>query len=121
MNHIELGQQGETLAVNHLTTKGYKILERNYRWKNAEIDIVCTKKNELIIVEVKTRHTAAFGEPYEAVSRAKQRQIIRVTNKYIENGNVNADVRFDVISIVLNNSSMRLQHIENAFYPLVGK
>ena len=118
MHHIELGQKGEATAVNHLIAKGYRILDRNYRWKNAELDIICLKDDTLIIVEVKTRSTSIFGEPHSSVNRSKQRQLIKVTNKYIEHKKVNREVRFDVISIVLNNGSMNLKHIENAFYPL---
>ncbi len=117
MNHIELGQKGEEIAVNHLITKGYSVSNRNYRFKKAEIDIVCEYKNQLIIVEVKTRHTAIIGEPYEAVTRSKQRQIIKVANKYIEENGISLDIRLDVVSIVLNQYGMRLEHIEDAFYP----
>jgi len=84
MNHIELGQKGEEIAVEHLQKTGYSILDRNFKFKKAEIDIVCQKNEQLIIVEVKTRHTAVIGEPYLAVTRSKQRQIIKVANKYIE-------------------------------------
>jgi putative endonuclease len=118
MNHIELGKKGETIAVNHLISNDYHILDRNYRWKNSELDIICVKDDMLIIVEVKTRSTSVFGEPYLSVNRSKQRQLIKVTNKYIELNGINMEVRFDVISIVLNKRSMDLEHIENAFYPL---
>ena len=119
MNHIELGREGERIAANQLITKGYTIISRNYRLKNAEIDIVCTKDDKLIIVEVKTRNSTIFGEPYLSVTRSKQRQIIRVANNFIEEKDIDMEVRFDVISIILNNNTMRLEHIEDAFYPLV--
>ena len=117
MNHIELGEKGEQIATEHLLTKGYEILDRNYKFKKGEIDIVCKKNNQLIVVEVKTKHTAIIGEPYLAVTRSKQRQIIKVANKYIEEKHIDLDVRLDVISIVLNQYGMRLEHIEDAFYP----
>ncbi|MBL1279917.1 MAG: YraN family protein [Fluviicola sp.] len=117
MNHIELGQKGEEIAVEHLQKTGYSILDRNFKFKKAEIDIVCQKNEQLIIVEVKTRHTAVIGEPYLAVTRSKQRQIIKVANKYIEEKKIDLDVRLDVVSIVLNQYGMRLEHIEDAFYP----
>ena len=117
MNHIELGQKGEDIAANHLVSRGYEILDRNYRFKKNEIDIVCEKENQLVIVEVKTRQTAVIGEPYLAVTRAKQRQIIKVTNKYVEENNIALDVRMDVVSIVLNQYGLKLEHIQNAFYP----
>ena len=117
MNHIELGKRGEEISVNHLINKGYKILNTNYRFKHSEIDIVCEKGDELIIVEVKTRKTSVMGEPYKAVTHGKQQQIIKVTNHYIADHKIDKEVRLDVISIVLNKFGMRLEHIENAFLP----
>ena len=60
MNHIELGQKGEEVAVNHLSTKGYVVIERNYKWKSSEVDIICKKDNLLVVVEVKTRNSMAL-------------------------------------------------------------
>lgn len=119
MQHIELGQLGENLAVDHLITKNFEILDRNYRWKKSEIDIICKQNNLLIVVEVKTRQTAAYGQPYDAVTRSKQKQIIKVTNQYIEENDIDLEVRFDVISIVQNQHRTGIEHIEGAFYPLV--
>lgn len=118
MNHIELGQKGEEIAVNHLYTKGYEVIERNYKWKNAEVDIICKKADLLIVVEVKTRNSIALGEPYLSVTRTKQRQIIKVTNQYIQTNDVQDEVQFDVVSIILNQHQLLIEHIENAFYPI---
>ncbi len=118
MNHIELGQKGEEVAVNHLLTKGYEVVERNYKWKNSEVDIICKKENRLIIVEVKTRNSIALGEPYLSVTRSKQRQIIKVANHFIVSNNVHEDAQFDVVSILLNQHQLKIEHIENAFYPI---
>ena len=117
MNHIELGQKGEDIATNHLIGQHYEIVGRNYRFRNAEIDIICKKDKKLIFVEVKTRHSSAFGEPYTAVTWKKQQQIIKVANHYIKQQNSDDDIRLDVISIVLNQFGMRLEHIEHAFTP----
>lgn len=118
MNHIQLGQKGELIAVNHLVNKGFDIVERNYKWKNSEIDIICKKDNLLIVVEVKTRNSIVLGEPYLSVTRSKQRQIIKVTNRFIEQNNVQEEVQFDVVSIILNQYQTKIEHIENAFYPI---
>jgi putative endonuclease len=118
MNHIELGQKGEEIAVNHLCTKGFEVLERNYKWKNAEVDIICKKNNLLVVVEVKTRNSIALGEPYLSVTRSKQRQIIKVTNRFIELNDVQEEIQFDVVSIILNQHQTKIEHIENAFYPI---
>jgi len=118
MNHIELGQRGEEIAVNYLVNKGFDIIERNYKWKNSEVDIICKKNNLLIVVEVKTRNSIALGEPYLSVTRSKQKQIIKVTNRFIELNDVQEEVQFDVISIILNQHQTKIEHIENAFYPI---
>lgn len=119
MNHVELGQQGERLAAEHLREKGYRILEQNYRKGRGELDIICLDEEMLVAVEVKTRVSDVLGKPYQAVTRSKQRQLIQLMNKYIDEKKINYEVRFDVISIVLNNKEQRLEHIIDAFYPLV--
>lgn len=119
MQHIELGQLGENLAVDHLVKNKFEILDRNYRWKKLEVDVICRKDDLLIIVEVKTRQTSAYGQPYQAVTRSKQKQIIKVANQYIQENDVDAEVRFDVVSIVQNQHRTDIEHIEGAFYPLI--
>lgn len=118
MNHIELGQAGEKLAVNHLISKGHKILATNYTFKKSEVDIVSMIDSFLVVTEVKTRNSEALGQPYLAVNRSKQRQIIKVSNHYISENNIDNEVRFDVVSIILNQNRMKLEHIEDAFYPI---
>ena len=119
MTNNELGEVGEDLAVDHIRQMGYSILARNYRFKKGEVDIICRNLNELVFVEVKTRQTNAFGEPYIAVSRVKQRQIIAVANQFIKENDLDLEVRFDVISIVHNSFKTDMQHISSAFIPLV--
>lgn len=119
MNQQQLGQVGEELAAKHLINSGYEILEKNYSWKKGELDLICEKDELLVIVEVKTRQTAIFGQPYEAVSRKKQLQIIKVANTFITQRNIDLEVRFDVVSIVINSHRKSIEHIENAFIPLV--
>jgi len=119
MQHIELGQLGENLAADHLVKKEFEILVRNYRWKKSEVDIICRQNNLLIIVEVKTRQTSVYGKPYEAVTRSKQKQIVKVANQYILENDIDLEVRFDVVSIVQNQHKTAIEHIEGAFYPLI--
>ncbi|PHR31876.1 MAG: endonuclease [Fluviicola sp.] len=119
MNHIDLGKEGERLAVNLLKTKNHRILHENYRFRRGEIDIISEFENQLIATEVKTRETTVFGPPHCAVSRTKQRQIISVMNSFIEQSQRTEEVRFDVISIVLGKRETKIEHIESAFYPLV--
>lgn len=119
MHHIALGLEGENLAVNHLVKEGYEIVERNYTWKKGEIDIICRKDGKLVVVEVKTRNSTALGQPFLAVSLAKQRQIIHIANQYIRENQVTEEVRFDIFSIILNDRKVSVDHIIDAFYPLV--
>lgn len=119
MNHIELGKQGERLAVNLLKKKNHTILHENFRYRRGEVDIISLHENRLIATEVKTRETAIFGSPFSAVSRGKQRQIISVMNAFIEQSQRKEEVRFDVISIVLGKQKTEIEHIEAAFYPLI--
>jgi len=119
MNHIELGKEGERLAVALLKKKKHTILQENFRYRRGEIDIISQHDNQLIATEVKTRETNVFGSPFNAVSRSKQRQIISVMNAFIEQSNRSEEIRFDVISIVLGKQRTEIEHIEGAFYPLV--
>ena len=117
-DHNETGKQGETIAVAYLQDKGYCILEQNWHSHHLEIDIVATKGTELVIVEVKCRTGKPLTEPYAAVNRNKQNQLIRAANAYIQRKNIDMETRFDVISITLGKEVM-IDHIENAFYPRV--
>ena len=82
-----------------------------------EIDIIAKKDNQLIIIEVKTRQTAEIGEPWKAVTRNKQKQIIQVANRYVQLNNIKLETRFDIISIIHNTFRTELTHLEGAFYP----
>lgn len=120
MTHHELGIFGENLAANYLNKNGYQIIERNFRFKKNEIDIIAMKDNTLVICEVKTRETAQIGEPYKAVTRKKQKQIITVSDYYVKLKNLWIDVQFDIISIVHNSFHTKLEHIPNAFSPIMN-
>lgn len=117
MNHIDLGNAGEDLAVEHLTKSGFRILERNFRWQKGEVDILCLKDGLLIAVEVKTRRSTIWGAPYLAVTKTKQKQIIGVTDAFLRLRKLDLEVRFDVLSIIVNPSHQHIEHIEGAFLP----
>lgn len=114
--HNELGKQGEQLATNLLLEKGYEILERNFIFQKAEIDIIAQKGNELIIVEVKTRNSAFFGDPQDFVSPSKIKLLVKAANEYVISNNLEVEVRFDIISVIKNKHVQQLEHFENAFY-----
>ena len=115
--HIDFGKQGEEIAVNYLIEKGYEILERNWRNRHKEIDIIAKDGKELVIVEVKTRKSNNYGEPDLAVNKQKQRLLISAANAYIFRNNLDINTRFDIISIVFNNEKPVIDHIEDAFLP----
>lgn len=116
--HNELGIEGERIAVEYLRQKGYKLLETNWRYEKKEIDIIARKGNLIIIVEVKSRSTDFFGKPEEAVTLAKQKLLIEAADYYMQQVDFEAEVRFDIVSIVLNEKTAELNHIEEAFIPL---
>jgi putative endonuclease len=117
MNNTELGAFGERLAEKHLRLKGFNIIDRNYRAGKLEIDLVAEHEEKLIVIEVKTRNTAEIGEPWRAVTKAKQRQLIKAANIYIFSRNVDKETRFDIVSIVHNSYRTTIEHIEDAFGP----
>jgi putative endonuclease len=119
MNTTELGALGETLAVQFILNKGYSILDRNVRFKKFEADIIAQDGNTIVVIEVKTRQTAEIGEPWRAVTRAKQKQIIAVANHYLITNQLDCETRFDIISIVHNSYRTNIEHLEDAFYPIV--
>jgi len=116
--HNELGNKGEELATQFLKKKGYKIMSRNYRFKKLEIDIIAEFKNELIIIEVKTRASRFLAGPEETVTKSKQRSIIKAAQQYIIEHEIDLETRFDIISIILNQNEISIDHLEDAFYPL---
>ena len=118
MNRLSTGQKGEKLAVDFLRNNGYNILEINWRYQHKEIDIIArSKQNELVIVEVKTRNTTCYGNPEDAVDLKKQEFIIEATDAYIEQQNLDMDVRYDIIAITVQNGKNVITHIQEAFYP----
>lgn len=118
-DHNELGKLGEDLAVDYLIGKGYKLLSRNYRFAHLELDIITEQDNRIVVVEVKTRQSDYLTDPTELLSKKKQADIIRAADNYINEHKIDLECRFDLIIIVLNSSQKDIQHIEDAFYPMV--
>ena len=113
----ELGKMAEEFAVKFLISKGYRIMERNWRHGHLELDIVCTEGKFLIIVEVKARHRSIFPHPEDVFTPMQERRIIHATEAYIFQNNINMQVRFDLIGIVFQKSGFEIEHIEDAFFP----
>lgn len=115
--HNELGEKGERIAREFLIKKEYEILDTNYRFKHLELDIICKKNDLLIVVEVKTRTSSFLVGPHETVTKSKQKSLIKITNQYIIEKEIDMEVQFDIISIILNQKECLIEHIEDAFYP----
>ncbi|KFC23681.1 YraN family protein [Epilithonimonas lactis] len=115
-DHNEFGKIAEDLAVDFLVKAKYKILARNFRYLKAEVDIIAEFENQIIVVEVKARHTDTFLEPQEAVNKKKIKLLISATNYYIEENNIDKEVRFDIISVLPNKQkTLEIHHIIDAF------
>lgn len=115
--HNILGKKGEDIAARFLAGKGYRIIERNWRTGRDEIDIIAYDGDTLVIVEVKTRSTGFFGEPEEAVTDRKQKFLVRAAEEFVIQKEIDSEIRFDIISIILENGKETIKHIEEAFYP----
>lgn len=102
-DNIRLGQEGEALAVSFLVQNGLKVLERNYRCRLGEIDIIAVDDDTLVFIEVKARKNFLFGLPEEAITMAKQTKLIKVANYYIKKeskrGLNNLNKRIDIIAV----------------------
>lgn len=114
--HNELGKLGETLAVEFLQKNGYKILETNWVFQKAEIDIIAQKENILAIIEVKTRSSVDFGLPQDFVKPNKIKLLVKAVNEYIISYDLESQVRFDIIAIHKDGEAYKIEHIEDAFY-----
>lgn len=116
-NHNELGKDGEQIAVDLLQQKGYTIIDRNWRFQKAEIDIIAQKDSKtLVIVEVKTRSNSFIGNPEEFVSQKKIKLLVKAANEFVMSKNLNVEVRFDIIAIIKNSKYQKVEHLEDAFY-----
>lgn len=115
-NHNELGKKGEQLAVDFLLKKGYTIIERNYRFDKAEVDIIAQIKETLAIVEVKTRSSKFFGDPQDFLKPKQIQRIVKAVNEYVIENGLDVEVRFDIIAIVKENTKFKIEHLEDAFY-----
>ena len=110
------GEQGEALAARYLKKKGYRIIEKNYRTKLGEIDIIAKDKDTLVFVEVKARRSWQFGNPKAAVTPHKQRKISKVALHYLKNTRrSNVSARFDVAAVTMSRDKPQIEIIKNAF------
>ncbi len=112
------GRKGEEFAVEYLKKNGYKIVDRNFRWRGGEIDIIAEKKKTLVFVEVRSFSTDTMGiNPLETIGTFKIQKLIKTAEFFIESHPefLNYDLRFDAIGVKFNKSGVKIDHIENAF------
>ncbi|MCI0448575.1 MAG: YraN family protein [Chlorobi bacterium] len=116
---MNLGKTGEEIAKKHFEKKGFKLVEQNFRFDRAEIDLIFKddERKILIFAEVKTRKNKFFGEPEESVTEQKQEQILKSAEGFLIEHDEYTDYekRFDVIAITFNGKQEKINHIENAF------
>lgn len=124
--HNELGKIGEKVAVAYLQKNGYAILETNWTFQKAEIDIIAKKENTLAIIEVKTRSSIEFGLPQDFVNPKKIQLLVKAVDAYVTQNDLEVDVRFDIIAItsaikspslqVVKENTFEIEHLKDAFY-----
>ena len=112
------GIAGENEADVFLQSKGFKIIERNWSMGKLEVDLIGTVGKHIVFIEVKKRYSKAFREPWEAVNRKKQRNIILAANIYLKKSHTDLEPRFDIVSIVQDGQKIEIEHIEQAFWPM---
>lgn len=116
-NHNELGKFGEEIAEKFLLEKGHEILERNWRYGSAELDIISKEAEVLVFTEVKTRQNNTFGFPEGAVGKKKENLIYSAAAEYMDSVSHEKEIRFDIIAITLE-PKIKIEHYPDAFFPI---
>lgn len=112
----DLGRRGESIAADLYRRLGFVVVERNFRGRSGEIDVVARSGRLLVFCEVKTRRTNLYGDPSEAVDWAKQARLRRLAAEWIAARRPGpCDVRFDVVSVIVSGSGLQVKHIPDAF------
>lgn len=114
--HNDLGALGEQMAVDFLRREGYRILETNWTFQKAEVDIIAQKDKVLAVVEVKTRSSLAFGLPQDFVNPKKIQLLVKAVNAYVNQRNLDVEVRFDIIAVAPSTQGFAVEHLTDAFY-----
>ncbi|WP_412063201.1 YraN family protein [Rubrivirga sp. IMCC45206] len=122
MTAADVGRRGEDVAADFLEAKGYRVMDRNYRFGREEVDIVAFEPNArndggmIVFVEVKARSGTGFGRPEAAVDEPKQKAIKRVAEAYLhERRLIPSPTRFDVVAVLFGGGAPDIEHFENAF------
>ena len=114
----QIGKKGEEIAREYLITKGYDIVDSNWRYKKSEIDLIARKEDLLIFIEVKSRSSIRFGKPEEFIDDHKIKNLCRAASRYMMERGYEWEFRFDVVAILFKDPiNYDLRHIEDAFFP----
>jgi putative endonuclease len=117
-NHLAIGLAGEKIARAFLVENGYTLLEKNWRFSRAEVDIIAQHGSWLIFCEVKTRSSTLFGEPEIFVTQKKKRLLLDAAINYMNKIGYCGEFRFDIIAIVYkNDNEYGIKHLSDAFFP----
>lgn len=109
----EIGKEGEDIAIRYLEKNNYLIIERNFRCRQGEIDIIALDKEELVFVEVKTRTNLSYGKPGEAVNDVKKKHIKNAIEYYLYKNYIqDMYIRIDVIEVYMNGNKHKINHIK---------
>jgi putative endonuclease len=110
------GKDGERVAEQYLRKKGYTLVERNYRCRGGEVDLIVLDRKVIVFVEVKTRSGHSFGTPAEAVESRKQQRMVQAAQFFLNNKGLHErEARFDVVGITWLKGAPHVEHIQNAF------
>ena len=113
MDRRALGQKGEKLAQDYLKSKGYRVLEANYRCSIGEIDIIAENKNRFAFVEVRTRSSVEYGTPEESITEAKKEKLASLCMEYISNHKISREWHLDLVAVEVNTDGKvkRIEHL----------
>ena len=117
LKRLQFGREGESAAIAFLKENGYRILEKNFRFKLGEIDVIAEQAGVIVFIEVKARSDHEFGRPFDALTPTKQKKIIQTTQNFLVQKRIpDKSMRFDVVALTLDPAdSWKIELLENAF------
>jgi putative endonuclease len=113
--HLELGRAGERAAATFLRSRGYEVIGAGFLARRGELDLICRRGRDLVVVEVKTRSDDAFGTPFEGVGTRKRRALIAAAAEYRALSEWRGPVRFAVVGVTVRDQSFEVELIEDPF------
>ncbi|MCM5662008.1 YraN family protein [Galbibacter mesophilus] len=114
--HNEFGKKAEKLALELLVSKGYEILETNFTYQKAEVDIIARFNQTIIAVEVKARSSLFYGDPQSFVNKKKIKLMVKAMDFYLVDRAIDEETRFDIVAVFKDKEQYDIKHIEDAFY-----